>query len=223
MEIDETEAAATREVDGTTYYFCSQACVEQFDADPAKFIVKASPVTATDPVCGMEVEPASAAAKRDFGGQTYYFCSEGCARQFDADPAAYLPRQPEGAAPSPVVGSATTGVNPQMAGPLRVEVPIADLDCATCTLTVERTLGSLDGVVVAIELSRATMRNIKQNLFGSFIYNSLGVPIAAGVLHPFFGILLSPIIASAAMALSSVTVVGNALRLRGFKPSVTAK
>lgn len=63
------------------------------------------------------------------------------------------------------------------------------------------------------------MRNIKQNLFGSFIYNTLGVPVAAGVLYPFFGILLSPIIASAAMALSSVTVVGNALRLRRFKPS----
>jgi P-type Cu+ transporter len=79
--------------------------------------------------------------------------------------------------------------------------------------------GSLTGVVVAIELSKATMRNIKQNLFGSFIYNSLGVPIAAGVLFPFFGILLSPIIASAAMAMSSVTVVSNALRLRGFQPS----
>ncbi|MGE5124451.1 MAG: heavy metal translocating P-type ATPase [Acidobacteriaceae bacterium] len=78
--------------------------------------------------------------------------------------------------------------------------------------------GSLTGVAVAIELSKATMRNIKQNLFGSFIYNSLGVPIAAGILYPFFGILLSPIIASAAMALSSVTVVSNALRLRGFKP-----
>jgi Cu+-exporting ATPase len=83
--------------------------------------------------------------------------------------------------------------------------------------------GSLTGVAVAIELSKATMRNIKQNLFGSFIYNSLGVPIAAGVLYPFFGILLSPIIASAAMALSSVTVVSNALRLRGFKPSTPAK
>jgi len=79
--------------------------------------------------------------------------------------------------------------------------------------------GSLQGVVLAIELSKATMRNIKQNLFGSFIYNILGVPVAAGVLYPFFGILLSPIIASTAMALSSVTVVSNALRLRGFKPS----
>ncbi|MFQ5407463.1 MAG: heavy metal translocating P-type ATPase [Anaerolineales bacterium] len=83
--------------------------------------------------------------------------------------------------------------------------------------------GSLKGVAVAIDLSKATMRNIKQNLFGSFIYNSLGVPVAAGVLFPFFGILLSPIIASAAMALSSVTVISNALRLRGFKPTVSAK
>lgn len=83
--------------------------------------------------------------------------------------------------------------------------------------------GSLIGVAVAIEMSKATMRNIKQNLFGSFIYNTLGVPIAAGVLYPFFAILLSPIIASAAMALSSVTVISNALRLRRFKPTVTAK
>jgi len=83
--------------------------------------------------------------------------------------------------------------------------------------------GSLKGVAVAIELSQATMRNIKQNLFGSFIYNVLGVPVAAGLLYPFFGILLSPIIASAAMALSSVTVISNALRLRGFKPAVSAK
>jgi Cu+-exporting ATPase len=83
--------------------------------------------------------------------------------------------------------------------------------------------GSLTTVAVAIDLSRATMRNIKQNLFGSFVYNTLGVPIAAGVLYPFFGILLSPIIASLAMALSSVTVVGNALRLRTFRPSAAAR
>jgi Cu+-exporting ATPase len=61
------------------------------------------------------------------------------------------------------------------------------------------------------------LRNIKQNLFGSFIYNTLGIPIAAGVLYPFFGLLLNPIIASAAMAASSITVVSNALRLRSFK------
>jgi Cu+-exporting ATPase len=79
--------------------------------------------------------------------------------------------------------------------------------------------GDLTGIVRAIKLSKATMRNIKQNLFFAFIYNSLGVPIAAGVLYPFFGILLSPVIAAAAMSLSSVSVVGNALRLRTVKVS----
>lgn len=77
--------------------------------------------------------------------------------------------------------------------------------------------GSLDGVVLAIQLSKATMKNIKQNLFGAFFYNGIGLPIAAGLLYPFFGILLSPIIAGAAMAFSSVTVVTNANRLRNFK------
>ncbi len=79
--------------------------------------------------------------------------------------------------------------------------------------------GRLSSVPVAIELSQATIRNIKQNLFGSFFYNSLGIPIAAGVLYPFFGLLLNPMIAAAAMAMSSVTVVSNALRLKRFKPS----
>jgi Cu+-exporting ATPase len=78
--------------------------------------------------------------------------------------------------------------------------------------------GSLRGVVTAIQLSRATMRNIKQNLFGAFIYNTLGLPVAAGVLYPAFGVLLSPLIAAAAMAFSSVTVVTNANRLRRFVP-----
>ena len=71
----------------------------------------------------------------------------------------------------------------------------------------------------AIELSQATVRNMKQNLFGAFIYNSLGIPIAAGVLYPFFGFLLSPVVAGAAMAMSSITVVSNANRLRLFKPT----
>jgi Cu+-exporting ATPase len=74
--------------------------------------------------------------------------------------------------------------------------------------------GDLRGLLKAINLSRQVMRNIRQNLFFAFIYNVLGVPIAAGVLYPFFGILLSPIIASAAMSLSSVSVIANALRLR---------
>jgi len=77
--------------------------------------------------------------------------------------------------------------------------------------------GNLTGVVTAIKISRATLRNIKQNLFGAIIYNSLGIPIAMGILYPFFGILLSPLIAAAAMAFSSVTVITNANRLRYFK------
>jgi Cu+-exporting ATPase len=75
-------------------------------------------------------------------------------------------------------------------------------------------------VVKAIELSKATIKNMKQNLFGAFIYNSLGIPVAAGVLYPAFGFLLSPVVAGAAMALSSITVVSNANRLRLFKSSI---
>ncbi len=74
--------------------------------------------------------------------------------------------------------------------------------------------GSLRGVVTAISLSRRTMRVIKQNLFWAFVYNTLGIPVAAGLLYPFTGWLLSPVLASAAMALSSVSVVANSLRLR---------
>lgn len=73
--------------------------------------------------------------------------------------------------------------------------------------------GDLTGIVRARRLSRATLRNIRQNLFFAFAYNSVGVPIAAGLLYPFFGLLLSPMLAAAAMSLSSVSVIGNALRL----------
>ena len=88
----------------------------------------------------------------------------------------------------------------------------ADVAMESAGLTLLK--GDLRGVVRGVKLARATMANIKQNLFFAFVYNALGVPIAAGVLYPFFGILLSPIIAAAAMSLSSVSVVGNALRLR---------
>ncbi len=90
-------------------------------------------------------------------------------------------------------------------------------DVAMQSAGVTLVKGDLRGIVRARALSRATMRNIKQNLFWAFIYNSLGVPLAAGVLYPFFGILLSPMIAAAAMSFSSVSVVGNALRLRSVR------
>ncbi len=77
--------------------------------------------------------------------------------------------------------------------------------------------GDLTGLVRARKLAKATLRNIKQNLFFAFAYNAVGVPIAAGVLYPFLGILLSPMIAAAAMSLSSVSVISNALRLRGVQ------
>jgi len=87
-------------------------------------------------------------------------------------------------------------------------------DVAMQSADVTLVKGDLRGIVRARRLSQATMRNIRQNLFFAFVYNALGVPIAAGVLYPWLGILLSPIIASAAMSLSSVSVIGNALRLR---------
>jgi Cu+-exporting ATPase len=78
--------------------------------------------------------------------------------------------------------------------------------------------GSIKSVPTAIQLSRATVRNIWQNLFGAFVYNSIGIPVAAGVLYPVSGLLLNPMVAGAAMAMSSVTVVSNANRLRLWKP-----
>jgi Cu+-exporting ATPase len=91
----------------------------------------------------------------------------------------------------------------------------ADVAMESAGLTLLK--GDLRGIVRAINLARATMRNIKQNLVFAFAYNALGVPIAAGVLYPTFGLLLSPIIAAAAMALSSVSVIANSLRLQVVK------
>ena len=89
-----------------------------------------------------------------------------------------------------------------------------DVAIESADITLMR--GSLHGLADAIAVSKATLRNIKQNLFGAFIYNTAGVPIAAGILYPLTGVLLNPIIAGGAMALSSVTVVLNAGRLRWF-------
>ena len=99
-----------------------------------------------DPVCGMQIDPKSAVDSRQVDGKTYYFCSDACVQKFDAKPEQYLvPEHPQDSR-TDLVGSATTGFNPKLTGPQKIEIPILNLDCATCVRTIEKSLSELEGV-----------------------------------------------------------------------------
>jgi Cu+-exporting ATPase len=184
-------------------------------------------VAVADPI--KESAPAALAALREEGIRVVmltgdsHMTAEAVARQLGIDDvvAEVLPDQKAAAVKSlqdqgRFVAMAGDGINdaPALA---QAHIGIAmgtGADVAMESAAVTLVRGDLQGIVRARRLSRATMRNIRQNLFFAFVFNALAVPIAAGVLYPFTGLLLNPMIASAAMSLSSVTVVTNALRLR---------
>ncbi len=156
-----------------------------------------------DPICGMTVDESSPLrAERD--GQTFYFCSEHCRQKFLAQ-----------AAPAVSGGHACCGHNEAHAGRGdRTQQAAALQSKGQGAIRRWHQPPERRFIAKAVALSGSMMRNIRQLLFFTSIYNALGVPVAAGLLYPFFGLLLSPIIAGAAMSLSSVSVIANALRLR---------
>ena len=176
--------------------------------------MNAVPALATDPVCGMAVDPAKSAGQMDHSGKTYYFCSAGCLGKFKSDQARYAAHAHAGkddrghkhGSPAPALAQADVGIAMGTG---------TDVAKERAGVTLDK--GDLRGIARAALLSHATMRDIKQSLGFAFGYNALGIPVAAGVLYPAFGWLLSPIIAAAAMSLSSVSVVMNALRLKRTK------
>jgi Cu+-exporting ATPase len=218
LEIDPGELAARAEAlraDGQTVMFVA------VDGRPAGLLGVADPIKETTPQAIADLHRAGVRVVMLTGDSRTTALAVAGKLGIDEVVAEVLPDQKVDAVrrfqeEGRVVAMAGDGINdaPALA---RADVGIAmgtGTDVAMESAGVTLVQGDLGGIVRARRLSQATMRNIKQNLFFAFVYNSLGVPIAAGVLYPFFGILLSPIVAAAAMSLSSVSVVGNALRLR---------
>ncbi|MEI8313172.1 MAG: heavy metal translocating P-type ATPase, partial [Verrucomicrobiota bacterium] len=194
------------------------------DAKPAGLLIVADPIKATTPeaikdlhALGLKLVMLTGDNRRTAAAVAKQLGLDAVESEIDpAGKAAYVRKlRAEGTH----VAMAGDGINDAPALS-EAEVGIAmgtgtDVAMQSAGITLVR--GDLRGIAKAIRLSRATMRNIRQNLFFAFLYNALGIPVAAGLLYPFFGLLLSPIIAGAAMSLSSVSVISNALRLRNAR------
>ena len=215
---DLAERAETMRGDGQTVMFVS------VDGRPAGLVGVADPIKETTPDAIEKLHAEGVHVVMITGDSKTTAQVVGDKLGIDEVVAEVLPQEKAGIvkrlqAEGKIVAMAGDGIN-DAPGLAQAQVGIAmgtGTDVAMESAGVTLVRGDLRGIVRARRLSRATMRNIRQNLFFAFIYNSLGVPIAAGVLYPVFGLLLSPIIAAAAMSLSSVSVIGNALRLRSVE------
>jgi YHS domain-containing protein len=173
----------------------------------------------------MTVNPAIAKYSAKHAGNSYFFCGARCLERFTANPEHCLAPAPVEPPPSAVTGTTwTCPMHPEVVNDApalaQAQIGIAmgnGTDVAMESAAVTLLKGDLGAILRARRLSRATMRNIRQNLFFAFVFNAASVPIAAGVLYPFTGLLLNPMIASGVMSLSSVLVVSNALRLRAVR------
>ncbi len=207
MDVDITPTSLQHEYNGKTYYFCSEHCLNKFRTDPEGYISKKKQQsTDEEPVAGRSYTcPMHPEIIQDVPGSCpkcgIALESKSVTAEEEANP------EYENMKRRFIVAAI-------LSVPLVLIAMGTGTDVAMKSAGVTLVKGDLTGIVRARKLSRATMSNIRQNLFFAFIYNSLGVPVAAGVLYPISGILLSPIIAAAAMSLSSVSVITNSLRLK---------
>lgn len=217
--LDTLEASATKlQEDGKTAMFVA------IDGKPAGILAVADPIKATTAAAikelqtlGLEIVMLTGDNRRTAAAVVKQLGLD--AVEAEIDPAGKVAHVKKLRAAGKHVAMAGDGINDAPALS-EAEVGIAmgtGTDVAMQSAGITLVKGDLRGIAQAIHLTRATMWNIRQNLVFAFLYNSLGIPIAAGVLYPFFGLLLSPIIAGAAMSLSSVSVISNALRLRNVK------